>query len=508
MVLKGIKILAVVILVLSLFACAEVKPTPVKSPVNMTILHINDIHGHLEPFEVKRGEPPVGGIARIATLVAETKKENPNTIFVAAGDIIHGTNIANLTEGKAIMDCLKEMGLIATSPGNHEFNFGQAVLKARMNEANIPLLAANIRNKKGEMPDYIRKYMIVNVGGLRIGITGLATTDTYVTTHPKNIQDLDFTDPVKSYESVYSEIKNKIDLMLVLSHLGYQEDRKLAAVAKGIDVIIGGHSHTRVERAEKINNTIVAQAYQYGEVLGRVDLRVEPGKIIYRGYLIPIQAKIAEDAKIKKIVSDYSAMIGKKLDQVIGETLVTLEGERKDVRTRETNLGNLVADVIREATKADIAITNGGGIRTSIQKGPIKIKDIYTVFPFDNYLITLELDGATIKEALELSVSKYPEQLGAFLQVSGISFTFNPAKKANERVVDVKIGDKDLDNGKKYTVATNDFTAAGGDGYSMLKKGKVVYQDMGNFMRDVLVNYIKGKGKISPKEEGRIKIVK
>jgi len=184
---------------------------------------------------------------------------------------------------------------------------------------------------------------------------------------------------------------------------------------------------------------------------------------------------------------------------------VNLNGERGDVRTKETNLGDLVADIMRERANADLAIQNGGGIRASIPEGSITVGDVFTVLPFDNYLIALQMTGEEILEALENGVSKVEETAGRFPQVSGLTFTFDPSKPAGERVSEVKVNGEPLELDKKYIVATNDFMAAGGDDYASLKEAPMTLVT-GELLRDVAVNYIKEMGEVAPEVEGRINI--
>ena len=197
---------------------------------------------------------------------------------------------------------------------------------------------------------------------------------------------------------------------------------------------------------------------------------------------------------------------GRKLNQVVGSTAVFFDGERANVRTQETNLGNLIADIMREATGADVAITNGGGIRASLAQGEVTVGDIYTVLPFDNTLTVIQVSGRDLLAALEHSARLYPEQNGGFLQVSGMLFAVNP-RMSGKRIFNVRINDEHIMMDKLYTVATNDFLAAGGDGYEVLQNGTIV-AETGLMLRDVVVDYFLKHGTVEEPEGGRIIFLK
>lgn len=470
------------------------------------ILYMNDIHGRLESFKAPDSDALIGGVIKLATLVEDIIGEKAgNVIILNAGDSLHGTNIVNLFEGTPVVEALKAIGVDAMAIGNHEFNYGQSVLLKRAEEASFTFLSANTiqtDSRRALFPGAV----ILPVGGKRIGIFGLTPIDTPTVTHPKNVEGLEFLDPIRVSSWMVSYLRNqeKVDLVIGLTHIGCDDDRLLASKVPGIDVIVGGHSHTRLDQPEMVGNTIIVQSGEHAESLGSLEVSYENGTVTdYAGALIPCGPEVVEDSGIGEIIRTYNKELEAKLSEVIGEAADVLDGERANVRTKETNLGNLVADVMREAGAADIALTNGGGLRASINAGPITVGDIFNVLPFDNTLVVLEVIGADIKAALERSVSEYPNQLGAFLHVSGLSFEFDPAKALGERVVSVSVDNKPLDEKKVYTVATNDFVAAGGDGYDMLKDCKVIFSS-GEMLRDVFAKYIEQLDKVSPGIEGRI----
>ena len=480
------------------------------------ILYVNDFHGFAEPYKPLGSEEKLGGIAYLAGRVDLLRGERPS-LLLAAGDMIQGDNWANLFKGKSSIEVMNAMKFDAMVVGNHEFDFGQEVLRKRISEASFPVLGANVEGFGALEP-----YVIKEVGGVKVAIIGVLTADTPVSTDPRNVVGLKFDPPADAVRKYIGELRGKADIFVVLSHIGYSADRTLAEDVKGIDVIVGGHSHTKLETPVKVGGTIIVQAWEHAKALGVLDLTVVDGRISgYQGHLEEIKPAMGgEDKTVMAIVGKYRDKVNKVLDEPIGTAEVDLDGE--NVRKMETNLGDLIADIMRKTSGADAALINGGSIRTSINKGQIRVKDVYSVLPFDNYIVAIKLTGAQIREALEHGVSAVERGEGRFPQVSGITFTYLPSAPPGSRIRQVLIGGKPLEADREYSVATNDFLAAGGDGYKafgdavrssrdfavvggMMKGDKLVYSDAGKWLRDVVIEYIKEHKSIAPVVEGRIK---
>jgi 2',3'-cyclic-nucleotide 2'-phosphodiesterase (5'-nucleotidase family) len=362
--------------------------------------------------------------------------------------------------------------------------------------------------------------------GLRVGIIGVVTPETPQYTHPRNVKGLVFTSPEEAVQQNIRALKGRADLILVLSHLGYARDRQLAARVKGIDVIVGGHSHTKLTRPEVVAGVLIVQAYEHGKTLGVLDLTWRDGKIAaYAGQLLEIRPTPGqEDPGIGVLVARYQERLDRVLGEQVGRTEVDLNGEQEQVRTTETNLGNLVTDVLRARAGADVALINGGSIKKSIIRGKILRQDVYAALPFNNYLVAFRLTGRELREALEHGVSGVEEQLGRFPQVSGLAFTYKPSAPPGLRVQEVLVGGRPLQPEREYTVATLDFMAAGGDGYrvfgkvmggvrgiaaveAMMSSPQVVYIDPGRWVREDVIDYLKAHPAIAPRVEGRIREV-
>lgn len=486
---------------------------------DLRIMYLNDFHGFAEPYRPFGSDDVLGGIAYLAGRVRQLRNEKA-CLLLAAGDMIQGNNWANLSQGQSVIELMNEMNFAAMVVGNHEFDFGQDVLKRRIAEAKFPVLGANVSGLS-----MLRPYVIKEVGEVNIAVLGIVTEDTPVSTHPKNVAGLTFFPAADTVQRYISELREKVDIIVVLSHIGHSADRSLAERVRGIDIIVGGHSHTKVLAPVRVDDTIIVQAWEHAKDLGVLDITVEDGKIIKsEGHLEEIRPVSGlEDPAAAAIVEKYSKKVSAVLDERIGIALHDLDGE--NVRTRETDFGDFIADIIRNAAAADAAIINGGGIRTSLKKGEIKVKDIYSVLPFDNYIVAVKLSGRQIREALEHGVSSVELGEGRFPQISGLAFTYKRSLPAGARVTEILLNGKKIDETREYTVATNDFLAAGGDGYKafgdavkssgdfeviggMMKGEKLVYSNSGKWLRDVVVDYIRGKKSISPSVEGRISEVR
>ncbi|HWR97064.1 MAG TPA: 5'-nucleotidase C-terminal domain-containing protein [Candidatus Methanoperedens sp.] len=465
---------------------------------SLTILHLNDFHGALEPVRTAADRPEEGGAARLAALVRAER--TPAALFLAGGDLMQGTNLSNLFAGKPVIEILNLMGLDASAVGNHEFDNGQAALAERAAEARFPFLAANI-----EGPGPWKRSEVRRVGAVRVALFGLTTEETPVATHPRNVTGLVFTDTVAAARSLVAELRPQADLVVALTHLGFEEDEKLAAAVPGIDVIVGGHTHTKLEQPALVGSTLVVQAFERGAVLGRLDLEIADGKVASHRYrLVPVTAAAGEDPAVAAVVAGYAAQLGEKMREPVGTAGVDLDGAKDALRSRETNLGDLVADVMREAAGADVALVNGGTIRAAIPAGPVTVGAIYNALPFDNWLIAFALTGKELRAALETGVSRVEVQDGGFPQVSGMRYVFDPRRPAGERIVSVEVGGAPLDETRTYTLATHDFLAAGGNGYTVFAGHDPVYNDSGHWLRDVLAAWWRRRGSIAPTVDGRI----
>lgn len=492
------------------------------APRTVRILHINDFHGFANPVVASSTNPPIGGAAFLAGKVAELKADG-NALFLAAGDLMQGDSWVNLSQGRASIELMNQMELDATCLGNHEFDFGTAVLRQRISEARFPVLAANLYG----MPE-VSASSLFKRNGLKISVIGIVTDETPQSSHPRNTVGLRFASPVETARKQIAAATPDTDLIVLLTHLGHEVDRKLAeSICTGTEagalpvVVVGGHSHTRVEKPVQIGNCYVLQAWEYGKVLGVADISIEDRKIVkIDGRLLEIKPSEAKPLpEVQSLVDKYNKEVTAILGRQVGNSQVDLV--QQGVRQEETNFGDLIADVVRKETGAQAALINGGSIRTGIPKGAITARQVYASMPFNNYLVAVRMTGAQLLETLEHGVSGIENGEGRFPQVSGIRFVFNPSNPVGKRILSASVDGKPLDPSKEYTVATLDFIAAGGDGYTAfgkairssgdfsevagaMKSSRLVYNDPGRFLRDVVLETLGRIGSVNQVTDGRI----
>lgn len=481
-----------------------------KGSVDITILHTNDTHGRV------KADSSIIGIDTISAI----KKSINNSILVDVGDTLHGLPFATMNKGEDIIALMKLAGYDVMTPGNHDFNYGYERLLELANMAStgvnsFPIISANVIKDNTTLLDanYIKE-----VDGVKLGFFGLTTPETAFKTNPNNVKGLEFASPIESAKKQVEELKAKgADIIVALAHIGTDESSEIVStmIAKeveGIDIIIDGHSHSNYPTGfEADNGTLIVSTGEYGANLGQVIITFnkDTNKITNKiASLIPKATAATQNPdeivaqKIEEINEAQNALLSK----VVGVSKVVLDGARENVRTGETNLGNLITDAMLYVTGAEIAITNGGGIRATINAGEITKQDVVSVLPFGNFIVTKYLTGAQIKDILEHGVKDYPATAGHFPHVAGINFVFDAEKAPGERIVSIKINGKDIDMDAKYLVAANDFMAAGGDDYPHFKDIKT--ENEFQALDEALEEYIKYLGEVNYSKEDRIVVGK
>lgn len=533
------------------------------------LLHLNDVHSRLDD------------LAKVATLVEEIRAQVPEALLVHAGDQFLGTLYFTVHKGWADAEVLNLLGLAAMALGNHEFNEGPKGLADFADRVNFPLLCANCDlTREPLLAGKIKPYVVLTVGGEKVGVVGVLTPDTAWASNPG--PNVTFTDPVAAVRAAVADLTAQgITKIVVLSHLGWTQDLALAQSVSGIDVLVGGHSHTLpavyptvverkllnvnkatqeelealpgigptiakriLERREKVGpfrtvdellevagigparlaairnlvtvsdepvRTLLVQAGEYAQHLGRLAVTFDPQGFVvsWTGELIPTK-DFAPHPKVEEKLAPFREALEALKKRAVGETAVYLEGERAKVRSEETNLGNLVADALlwkARAAGAQIALWNGGGIRASLPAGPVTFGDCMAILPFGNYLVVLELTGEQILQALENGVSMVERLAGRFPHVAGLRYVWDPARPAGSRILSVEVflegAWRPLDPKAVYRVATSNFLAGGGDGYTMFKEARNSW-NLGFVDYEVLAEYIAAHSPVAPKVEGRI----
>lgn len=509
--------------------------------VPFTIFHTNDMHGRLA-YEEYKGTPSSFGSAREKALIDKEKQEKPDRTVIAldAGDAFQGLPISNQSKGEDMAKAMNEIGYKAMAAGNHEFDFGLATVDKYKNSPanggwlNFPIVSSNVY-KDGKL--LFEPSTIITENGVKIGIVGVTTPETATKTNPTGIQGVTFGKPIPAVTDEIKRIKDQVDFVTVLAHLGDDtttlDDEKGSSLAAALKnnplftdlsiLVIDGHSHQLVQD-ENSSPVHHVQAKSYLEYIGKMTFNFnKTTKRIEDFNSTMLSAKdnaknLVPDAKVEKIVKAAQDEFNAKGSViVVDKAPYTLEGTSENVRTKETNLGNLIADALYNSKafdhETDFAITNGGGIRTTLNAdAPITVGDIIKVLPFGNQLTQIQVKGSDVKKMYEHSLrAKINEkdgkeeldaqgkpQLGSnggFLQSSSsIKVEFDPHRAEGDRVISIKILNKktgefeSLNPNRTYYVATNDFLAVGGDGYTMLGGAR---QEGGATMDDVVVNFLK-----------------
>jgi len=470
----------------------------------VTVLVTADIHGHLEPYKPGTSKYAIGGMSRMARFVKDLKAANPNVILLDVGDAPYNTNVANLFEGKPVIEVMNYMGYDAMAIGNHDFDFPQDVMERNAGLADFPFLSANTyRNER--RPEYLVPSTVVTAAGRSFGIIGLTDDRSAVYTHPNNVKDITYRNHFEAAAEEVESMRDEVDIVIALAHL-HGDNYVLPKRVAGIDFEMGGGNDI-VALPQLIGSTWLISPGKHSEAVGVLNINFLGNKMIGFNFgHVFITENLPEDESISSLITGYATELNAKMAQPIGSTGVFLDGERATVRLKESNLGNLVADALKHFTGADIALQNGGGIRASIKEGSITLKDAYTVLPFDNRVVMIEATGRTVWEALENGVAPYPSAAGQFLQVSGVEYTFDALREPGSRIVSVTIDGKPIEPDKVYRVVANDFLTGGGDHYTMLMSCRIVL-DTKLYLRDAFTEYVRSLGTVNPKLEARITIL-
>ena len=473
--------------------------------VRVTLLQVNDVY-QFSPVDQNEN----GGLGRVLTLKKSIQKENPNTLFLLAGDTISPSVESITYKGAQMIEAWNTLGLDYATFGNHEFDFGPDVLKDRMRESKFGWIAANVIDTKtgkpfgGAAPFVIREF-----SGVKIGIFGLVLPETKTTSRPG--PDVEFRNPCDTAKKMVSELHDRgAKVVVALTHLSMREDKEVARCAD-VDLIIGGHEHTLLE--SHAGGAPIFKMTADARELGRFDLNISQstGKLESIDWkVIEVNKDTAEAPEFTSVYRKYSSLLT-QLARRVGRTNVPLDARSEENRTRETNIGNFIADAFRKATTADVALMNGGSIRADelIPAGVLTVRNVLSILPFKNRLVKIEITGATLRAALEHGVSRSAEdaQPGGFPQVSGIQFSFDASRPPGSRIVDLKVNGRPLDEARKYTLTTTTFVGLdGGDGYTMLKGATVVIPpERAPLDSEVLQRAISSVRAIAPRVEGRIK---
>jgi len=485
------------ILALLLVTSSIADTAPERRYVRLTILHTNDTHSHLLPFNypsvvIVEGETinlpvhkNVGGIARRAALINRIRAERePGVLVLDAGDVIDGSPFSIEFAGEADVAAMNAAGYEVMVTGNHEYSNSLKDFLKRNQEARFPVLGANVLRSDGT--PFLTPYVIITEDGLRVAILGLVDPNNYQAVREGALV---IKDPVAVAREWVPKLREQADAVILLTHIGHKEDKRLAERVPGIDAIVGGHSHTRVEipvlvkRDERPNafwvgGTVVAQDFQWGTDLGCLDLIFRKGDwgwtlMSYGGRLITVTSDIPEDPSVRAVVEKYHEKIAPKYDVVLCQATADFLQEAA---------ANLVSDALRETYDGEFAVHNYGGVRTDLVQGPITAGDIANLFPFGNTTMTFQAAGDQINEILRVHRPA----------VSNIRY-----RVEGDKLVFAELGGHPIEADRVYKGVTHSFFA------SNCFPKEINTTDTGLTTRDVIVEYVKGKKTISPDNERR-----
>ena len=513
------------VMVLALAIPAGATETEQDLTGHIVILHTNDVHG------------AIGEYAKVAALKQAYQAAGAYVLLADAGDFIQGDPTVSASQGKTAIELMNLAGYDVAAPGNHEFDYGYPNLKTLAGEADFPILAANVRyDNAAALGD---QTTFTTTDGKKIGIFGLDTPETATKAHPDKIKGVSFLAAQEMFDCAQAQVDalkaDGCDYIICLGHLGIDAEstgnRSIDLLEKvtGIDVFIDGHSHSTLEEIKeatngtgKVGDTVLTSTGTKLANVGMVD--ISPDGTISTSSLATSELTVTPDAKVAARAEEIQKEIDADYGTVFAKTEVALDGEKANVRTGETNLGDLIADAMLWQAGlldegVDAAVTNGGGIRASIAAGDITKKDINTVLPFGNTLYVVKVTGAELLEALEASTYCTPEAIGGFPQVAGIEFTVNTGAQFDtkelypgstygkpasiNRVMSQTVGGEAFNPEETYTIVTNDFMGAGGDTYYAFKAASSGY-DSGVPLDEVVMDYITSelKGVVSKAQYG------
>jgi 2',3'-cyclic-nucleotide 2'-phosphodiesterase (5'-nucleotidase family) len=482
------------------------------SQATFTIIHDTHFHGNFG----NPNEP--NNIANYFGIANKIKSEKPNSLFIGNGDDLGTSVISSTFQGQPIVDAFNAGKLDVDTYGNHDFDMGPDQLSKLVKASQFPWVSANALDKRtGEVfakESGAKSFIIKEVNGVKIGITGLINEEApQITSMGPNAIVLN---PVEAMKKIIPEMKAAgAQFIIVSSHLASPDARIVAEKVDGIDLIVGDHAAFAYDSPEKIHNTLLWFIGDEFTYLGEINFTFQNGKVAdFNYHRYALKTDVAKegyqpDPNVKAVMDSYNSKLSKELDAQIGTTQTDLDVMKSSQRKMETAIGDLVADAMKDYTKSDVAIINGGGIRAEriFPAGPLTKKDIVDAMPFTNYVEKLEITGDQLYQALENGVSQIESGAGRFPQVSGIQFVYNPKLTPGSRVLDVKVNGQALDRKAHYTISVVDFVAEGGDGYDVLKGSKTLLdKNAGPVLSKVVGDYIQQKGTVAPKVEGRIQV--
>ena len=472
-----------------------------RSEAPVTFLQINDVYSTVPVNDL-------GGLARVATLKQNVARAGRTPFLVLAGDFLSPSVASSVFKGEHMIAALNAAGLDLATLGNHEFDFGDDELIKRMGEAKFEWVVSNVVDTTTGKPiGGAAPFVVKTFGTLKVGFIGLCLTTQEITAD--KLKHTRLIDPLTAAGQYLPQLKQAgASVIVAVTHLAIATDRALVETYPEIDLVIGGHEHYLITDID--GKALISKAGSDARTVARIDVNRRANGPVERFYeLLPITKELADEPTTAASVALFESRLSTELNIVAGSTTVPLDGVTANQQTRETNLGNLVTDAMRDDFKADIALTNGGSIRGNrvYPAGALTRRNLLEMHPFNNIICVLEVPGRVVLAALNHGVSSMPANNGRFAQVSGVTMTVDLKASVGSRVSDVKVNGQPLDAAKIYTLAISDFLLRGGDGYTMFEDARLkVAPEAGDMISTALLKYVTAKREVAPAVEGRITI--
>lgn len=509
-----------------------------RTPVDIQVLNVSDFHGQLDPLSIL-GVGNVGGAAALSSYWAADREANPNTLLLTAGDAVGASPpLSSFFDDEPTIAWMNYADFDADTFGNHNFDAGLGRLQSQIDAADFSYVSANLANVDANLSG-VAPYKIFTVAGVKVAVIGVTNPEAPTLVTPGNLGTITITDPAAAAQRARARaVKDGARVFIAIGHLGIEGTDPatgdpagplldFANAVDGFDLILG--DHTNVQYKNVINGALVLENLSKGATYAKTNLRVDPGngRLISATseFVVPISSAVQPDPNVVDLLAPYRAQLASKLDVAMGIATDILPRSGNNERLGEAAIGNVATDALRDAYGTQIAFTNGGGLRSPLPSsylpqdttlrrpqpgyaaGPpydLVLGDAYSLLPFGNEALTRTVTGAQLWAALERSVGAYPASFGGFLQISGFRFTYDASKPNGSRVVSVTLNDGTaVPNSPSVTLTatTNNFTNAGGDGYTMFADGQGVTRDL---MATVVADYITKVGTITPALDGRI----
>lgn len=477
------------VLVLAAFAAAQARDR-----LKLTFLHTNDEHGQVTPYrltaENESAPPLAGGAVMLARAVDRYRTEEPELLLLSAGDWFQGTPHGTLSNGSIVTSVMNAVGYDVVVPGNHEFDFGEAIPRAMARNGLFRVVAANVVGPDRTTPrPWLQPFTIVTMRGVRVGVSGLLTEDTPSLVVPGRMGDTTVLAEIPAAEHAVREMRRAgAEVVVFVNHIGADQNAKIAAAVPGIDLMIGGHIHSSVlyeGRRAADGKTLIAQSGANTRSLGYVELEFDPVARAVVGGKARVERLAfdpsARHAAIDAILEREGGEITRMMEAPVGDWTPDRSIRKNGSRDASSPLGNWMADILRETTGADLAFMNEGGIRIDLPPERIRLKHIWELMPFDNTVVVLDVTGAQILEALELSLGKATSGL----ELSGIDVEVAGRVADGSLELRARIDGRPVEKDRVYRLGTNSFLGEGQDGYPVFKNVKAKKDD-GVLLREAL----------------------